>query len=89
MAIQNGVTRNVQQLDDNGNPTGQVTRESVPVRTQAPVIKQTKWLNKRTGEEEMVPEGIDPGWDYNPGTGRLVELDRQLRIKQQLFDGGS
>lgn len=87
--LKNGVTRNVPQLDDNGNPTGQVTRESVPVRTQAPATKRTKWLNKRTGEEELVPEGIDPGWDYNPGTGRLVELERQLRIKQQLFDGGS
>lgn len=84
-----GLTRNVQQLDDNGNPTGHVTRESIPVRTEAPAIKRTKWLNKRTGEEEMVPEGIDPGWDYNPGTGRQAELDRQLRIKQQLFDSGS
>ncbi len=87
--LKNGVTRNVPQLDDNGNPTGQVTRESVPVRTQAPATKRTKWLNKRTGEEEMVPEGIDPGWDYNPGTGRQAELERQLRVKQQAFDGDS
>lgn len=87
--LKNGVTGNVPQLDDNGNPTGQVTRESVPVRTQAPATKRTKWLNKRTGEEEMVPEGIDPGWDYNPGTGRQAELERQLRVKQQAFDGDS
>ncbi|MDA8488559.1 phage head morphogenesis protein [Kluyvera sp. Awk 3] len=84
---QNGVTRTVQLLDDNGNPTGHVTRETVPVRTTAPPIKRVKWLNKRTGEEEMVPEGIDPGWDYNPGTGRRVELERQLKMKQQAFDG--
>nr|WP_272841022.1 phage minor head protein [Citrobacter freundii] len=85
--LKNGVTLNVPQLDDNGNPTGQATRESVPVRTQAPATKRTKWLNKRTGEEELVPEGIDPGWDYNPGTGRQAELERQLRVKQQAFDG--
>ncbi|HHT4028164.1 TPA: phage minor head protein [Enterobacter hormaechei] len=87
--LKKGVTRNVPQLDDNGNPTGHVTRESVPVRTQAPATKRTKWLNKRTGEEEMVSEGIDPGWDYNPGTGRQAELERQLRVKQQAFDGDS
>lgn len=87
--LKKGVTRNVPQLDDNGNPTGHVTRESVPVRTQAPATKRTKWLNKRTGEEGMVSEGIDPGWDYNPGTGRQAELERQLRVKQQAFDGDS
>lgn len=85
---QNGVTRTVKQLDDNGNPTGHVTRETVPVRTTAPPVKRVKWLNKRTGEEEMVPEGIDPGWDYNPGTGRRVELERQLKMKQLAFNGG-
>lgn len=85
---QNGVTRNVQQLDDSGNPTGHVIRQSVPVRTEAPAIKRVKWVNKRTGEEEMVPQGIDPGWDYNPGTGRRAELERQLQLKQQAFDAG-
>ncbi|HAT7513526.1 TPA: hypothetical protein JAV82_001269 [Kluyvera ascorbata] len=85
---QNGVTRNVQQLDDGGNPTGQVIRQSVPVRTEAPAIKKVKWVNKRTGEEEMVPQGIEPGWDYNPGTGRRVKLERQLQLKQQAFDAG-
>lgn len=81
-----GVTRNVQQLDDNGLPTGQVTRETVPLRTTAPEVKRVKWVNKRTGEEEMVPEGIDPGWDYNPGMARKAELERQLSQKQAAFD---
>ncbi len=26
-----------------------------------------EWVNKRTGEVSQVPEGIDPGWAYNPG----------------------
>ncbi|CAM7890037.1 Phage protein [Citrobacter freundii] len=84
-----GVTRNVQQLDDNGLPTGQVTRETVPLRTTAPEIKRVKWVNKRTGEEEMVPQGIDPGWDYNPGMARQAELERQLSQKQSAFDSSN
>ncbi len=31
---------------------------SMPVRT---------WTNARTGEIQEIPEGIDPGWAYNPG----------------------
>lgn len=85
----NGVTRNVQQLDDNGLPTGQVTRETVPLRTTAPEVKRVKWVNKRTGEEDMVPEGIDPGWDYNPGMVRKAELEQQLSQKQAAFDSGN
>ncbi len=85
----NGVTRNVQQLDDNGLPTGQVTRETVPLRTTAPEVKRVKWVNKRTGEEDMVPEGIDPGWDYNPGMARKAELEQQLSQKQAAFDSGN
>lgn len=29
------------------------------------------WTNKRTGETREVPEGIDPGFDYNVGKARL------------------
>ena len=68
------------QLQKNG------VRQTVPVRTEAPQVKRVKWVNKRTGEEEMVPEGIDPGWDYNPGTRRQAELERQLAAKQSAFD---
>lgn len=87
--LKNGVTRNVPQLDDNGLPTGQVTRETMPLRTTAPEVKRVKWVNKRTGEEEMVPEGIDPGWDYNPGMARQAELERQLSQKQSAFDSSN
>ncbi len=31
---------------------------SMPTRT---------WTNARTGEVQEIPEGIDPGWAYNPG----------------------
>ncbi|ORE85585.1 phage minor head protein [Aurantimonas sp. 22II-16-19i] len=39
----------------------------VPLRFDAPAITMRDWLNKRTGEITKVPDGIDPGWAYNPG----------------------
>ena len=38
-----------------------------PVKTSAPKEKLTEYVNKKTGRVLQVPEGIDPGWDYNPG----------------------
>lgn len=56
------------------------------IHTEAPEIRTVRWVNKRTGEEEDVPEGIDPGWNYNPGINREQELARQLATKQARFD---
>ncbi|MEI8607827.1 phage minor head protein [Enterovibrio sp. Hal110] len=50
--------------------------------THAPALEERDWLNKRTGEVERVPKGIDPGWNYNPGS-RQNELERQFQKKQQ------
>lgn len=33
----------------------------------APEIKTRPWTDKKTGQVHEVPEGIDPGWAYNPG----------------------
>lgn len=45
----------------------QITREKLDIG-QAPAVKRTDRINTRTGEIfEGVPEGIDPGWDYNVG----------------------
>lgn len=60
--------------------------ESGAITTTAPASKNVKWLNKRTGEYETLPEGIDPGWNYNPGEGRLQSLDSQLAAKQAAFE---
>lgn len=86
--MEDGVAETAPVFDGNGLPTGQVIRTKVPLKTQAPSVKNVKWLNKRTGEEEQVPEGIDPGWNYNPGISRQVALERQLQAKQQAFDAG-
>lgn len=32
-----------------------------------PAPPDRPWLNRRTGLVDQVPEGIDPGWAYNPG----------------------
>lgn len=40
---------------------------------EAPPIETRPWVNPTTGEEEDVPEGIDPGWDYAPGMSRVAE----------------
>lgn len=36
------------------------------------------WKNPNTGKEELIPRGIDPGWNYNPGKaawGRPISKD--------------
>ena len=48
--------------------------------TQAPEIMEKEWVNKRTGAVELVPEGIDPGWNYNPGN-RLAQQANNLMSK--------
>lgn len=39
-----------------------------PFKTQPPPEKLVDWRNPRTGEVQKIPKGIDPGFDYNPGT---------------------
>jgi len=49
--------------------------------TTAPKVETRNWVNKRTGEVEAVPVGIDPGWDFNPGEGRMKKLESELKKK--------
>ncbi|MDN4346259.1 phage minor head protein, partial [Citrobacter freundii] len=42
-------------------------KQNGTITTTAPDVRYVKWVNKRTGEEESIPEGVDPGWAYNPG----------------------
>lgn len=43
-----------------------------------PQIVWRQFLNKRTGELVKVPEGIDPGWQTNPGLSRARTLVARL-----------
>lgn len=37
---------------------------------EPPLLVAKPWKNKRTGQTVWVPEGIDPGWETNPGKTR-------------------
>lgn len=54
--------------------------------TEAPPIKTKRWVNKRTGEVEQIPVGIDPGWHGNPGQDRLQVLRNKLANKINATD---
>jgi hypothetical protein len=40
---------------------------STGVKTTAPDDGSYSWTNPSTGVTEQIPNGIDPGWNYNPG----------------------
>lgn len=44
------------------------------------------WKNPRTGETSMVPNGIDPGWDYHPGKRKTENLRKNLVQKLEATD---
>lgn len=53
--------------DEQGNLTGRRSARTVPIKEAPPAEGTREFVNRRTGEVTRVPEGIDPGWDYNPG----------------------
>lgn len=48
--------------------------------TQRPPLNPRPWTNRSTGETRLVPAGIDPGWDSNPG------LTRERMVGQRLVE---
>lgn len=52
---------------------------------EPPPLDMKPFLNKRTGEVIQVPDGIDPGWGYNPGKAGWSAVERALAEK---MDGG-
>lgn len=46
-----------------------------------PVVETVAWRNPRTGEVRQVPDGIDPGFDYNPGIAGLEHFKQLLDEK--------
>jgi len=41
--------------------------ETAPGKDAAPDDGTYQWVDKKTGETHTIPNGIDPGWDYNVG----------------------
>lgn len=48
-------------------------------RDKAPPLDERDWVNKRTGQTEKVPAGIDPGWQTNSGLLRDRTITGQLQ----------
>lgn len=57
----------------------QIARQGLKVG-QAPPERYTDYTNKRTGETQRVPAGVDPEFNYPPG-GRLANLGQMLADK--------
>ncbi|MER9851238.1 phage minor head protein [Mesorhizobium sp. M0106] len=57
-------------------------REGEILRFEPPTGTTRKFVNNRTGEVTTVPDGIDPGWAYNPGkAGYLSVVGQDLARK--------
>jgi len=53
-------------------------REGVDIKEKRPDDGYYEWTNPDTGEVLKIPNGIDPGWAYNPGEaawGRKISKD--------------
>lgn len=49
-------------------------RLGLKIFTEPPVVQERTVINKRTGEVQRVPRGIDPGFNYNVGVARARSL---------------
>lgn len=56
-----------------------VRRDPARYRTEEPPVRTRTWVNPRDPEDRReVAEGVDPGWDYNPGAHRTLGVHRAL-----------
>ena len=49
------------------------------VKTESPQLRVQQYKNDKTGEVHTGFAGIDPGFERNPGIGRMEQLGRQFR----------
>lgn len=68
------------EYDRGATPNGDIM-----VKT-APDTVWKKWENRRTGQIETVPAGIDPGFGYNPGLARASAEQAVIRDKLLALD---
>lgn len=55
-------------------------REGEELVFEPPTIAMRPWTNWRTGEILHVPDGVDPGWAYNPGKAQWSAAEAASRI---------
>ena len=58
-------------------------------QASGPHVVTRSWTNKVTGERFDVPEGIDPGWQSNPGATRATNLRRFLADRLDVMPANS
>ena len=61
----------------------QVTKAEATRRgvSATPDVPDRVWENDRTGDRRIVPQGIDPGWERNPGKLRMQHVEALLKEK--------
>lgn len=61
----------------------QVTKAEATRRgvSATPDVPDRVWENDRTGDRRIVPQGIDPGWERNPGKLRMQHVEALLKDK--------
>ena len=62
---------------------GMLDRRDLSV-SAPPKVPTYTYTNKRTGEVQQIPMGVDPGFNYPPG-GRQANLDKMLAEKVDLL----
>ncbi len=81
-----GCRCSLQQLSQ--RDVDRLVRQGEELFFEPPTITTRPWTNRRTGEILHVPDGIDPGWDYNPGkTGyEATEAALDEKLRKGLFE---
>ncbi len=65
-----------------GRDVKRLQSEGEVLRFEPPQDTHRKFINRRTGEVTEVPDGIDPGWAYNPGKAGF----RALKAAEKIID---
>ena len=64
---------------------GEAAADKMPAaKRQPPALNMRRWVDKRSGKVWYVPEGIDPGWQSNPGATR--EITARWHSRRVLHD---
>jgi SPP1 gp7 family putative phage head morphogenesis protein len=63
----------------------EVKARGLDIAQEAPPSHMRQYVNPRSGEISEIPDGIDPGFAYNPGKDRLPELRKAYAEKLQEF----
>lgn len=56
------------------------------LKTSAPADKPREWTNPRTGDTRPIPEGVDPGFDYNVGKAGMRAKGLAEQARRRLDD---